>query len=116
MTPETIQAIRDSIAHWEQNRDVKTYADIGIGSHHCPLCKLYINNRCRQCPVYEKTTYPYCQNTPYEAIYTHVAAFDYSTTDGYLPVPVTPEWPQLCQDEIDFLTSLLPSSISHAKP
>lgn len=36
------------------------------GSYGCPLCREYINDGCRGCPVYKKTGLDACEETPYD--------------------------------------------------
>ena len=116
MNPETLQALKDSIAHWERMRDGGrlTYGETPMGSE-CALCDRFVRNAgydsgcfgasCtrsdgEQCPVLAKTGEPYCRNSPWAT--AKVAFFNLSDH----------AWRLAAQDEIDFLKSLLPEGES----
>ena len=82
---EVIQALKDSIKHWENLRDGKTP---NIGPNHCALCLLFNHGGCLECPIYHKTKRTTCYRTPY---YKYVA----NST------------PENAQKEIDFLKDIL---------
>lgn len=101
MSPETITALRGSIAKWEGI--VAGTASDG-GTDNCSLCQLFHSDFfsedeldegerecCLGCPVFNVTGKRGCQGTPYD---------DYSDK-GTL---------ENAQAELDFLKSLLPGS------
>lgn len=55
-----MNALEDSIAHWERNAAAKT---IKMGTDHCALCHVYYNNG----PVNARTGQMYCVGSPYSA-------------------------------------------------
>jgi len=70
---EKIQALKESIKHWEENAEDPKNAT--TGSAFCACCQLvgYGSGgkvvRCELgCPIYEKTGEKYCENTPYANI------------------------------------------------
>ena len=77
MDHETAIALEQSITHWEEI--VKSPVGANIGPESCALCLkfnslAFIHLRteedqkpCVGCPVYEKTGYSFCTDTPYEA-------------------------------------------------
>ena len=86
---ETIQALKDSIKHWENLRDGK---EKRLGAAYCALCGLFQRAHptlaCEYCPVKKKTGESMCRNTPYP---------------GY-EINRTPE---NAQKEVDFLKDIL---------
>ena len=46
------EALEGSIQKWQDIVDGKA---IDLGGHNCPLCKLYADNYCKDCPVYPHT-------------------------------------------------------------
>lgn len=63
MTP-----LQQSIAKWQSIVD-GTGSDDGI--RDCALCAIYVNNKCRGCPVFEKTKHIRCGLTPYDTWYNY---------------------------------------------
>ena len=109
MDDKTLTALKGSIAKWDAIAD-GTGADRGIDN--CPLCALFYNHNCDGCPVYEKTEYEDCQNSPYEQ-WQH----DYRSECGIYPTgagggayATTDSLKALARKEADFLRSLLPES------
>lgn len=71
MDDKTLLALRASIEAWK----LKAVTDdpyVRIGSSTCPLCQLFNNgeqsseDRCRGCPVWEKTGKTGCKGSPYD--------------------------------------------------
>ena len=109
MNPETLKALQESIAHHERLRD--GVQGERTGPEGCSLCNLFNTEEmsqlqcCIGCPVYERTGKRFCEETPY---YKQTDLF--SRFDG---AAVTrkrhgQKWIDVCQEEIDFLKSLLP--------
>jgi hypothetical protein len=63
MNARTLKALHGSIIKW-----AKIVAGTGVnhGSTNCPLCKLFLDNDCKGCPVFIKTGLNSCIDTPYE--------------------------------------------------
>lgn len=94
MKPEVLEALEDSIAHWERMRD-------GTAAEHeipnvvsCALCVLFFYNDCDGCPVKEKTKHILCRRTPYR--------------NASMCKSDDPKWHELHDAEVQFLRSLLP--------
>lgn len=71
MTPETLAALKASIAKWKRNAVAKTPEEYLIGAANCPLCVLFKNSECLGgwcigCPVFEATGNILCDSTPYD--------------------------------------------------
>jgi len=65
MKPETLKALRESIAKWEKNSRIRNIENAKIGPDSCALCSLfYTYHRCRGCPVREETGFFQCEHTP----------------------------------------------------
>lgn len=96
MTEKALQALKESIEHWEKNVNDPDNATLGL--KHCSLCVTFFYHktqveRCIGCPVHEKTGKPYCANTPY------TVAAELEGRDGFV---------EAAQEELDYLKSLLP--------
>ena len=65
MNNETLKALKGSIAKWQCIVDGVI---VNEGIDNCPLCQLFFDpfiDCCSGCPVFEKTNYFICLNTPY---------------------------------------------------
>lgn len=106
MTPETIKAIKESIAKW----DIICHGMIAErGKLTCPLCEMYITNeRCTDCPITMHTKYPWCHLTPYKDFYDE---FRYSPSRRNRFIVNAVNVPAACdaaEAEVEFMISLLP--------
>jgi hypothetical protein len=94
---KTRKAIRESIKHWEENKERNTYdlmySEISCDS--CELCALFTQDECQGCPVRLKTGLRGCGGSPWASCQS--AWFNDNQSD----------WQSACQAEIDFLRSLL---------
>lgn len=107
MKPETLAALRASIAHHESNLNAETPDQAQLGAKHCPLCAMFCGknagNPCAGCPVAgDDMLHEYCEGTPYDAAY--FALCDWNLGEGTREAFLAAE-----QEEIAFLKSLLPS-------
>lgn len=72
MSPDTKQALTQSISHWRQNMMEWNIEDVSIASGACALCNLFRDEKSRivrceaGCPVFLKTGYPACEDSPYD--------------------------------------------------
>lgn len=70
---DNLGAMNASIAKWQaivnwHALDADNPRPDGVGWVSCALCQLYLHGAaCADCPVYDHTGYPYCQQTPFEA-------------------------------------------------
>ena len=94
----TLNALNESIAHWQR------YAD-GLGegegepvTTNCSLCGLFYMNDCVGCPVRNSTGRINCRLTPYGD------AYDAYTRFG----PQSQKFIEAAKIELEFLKSLLP--------
>jgi hypothetical protein len=73
MNTETLEALKQSIKHWERLYKGETSTDENTGTSHCPLCKLFSNRKkdgppCSlKCPIKKKTKRSYCEGSPYQS-------------------------------------------------
>jgi hypothetical protein len=65
MTPKTLKALRESIAHWDRLAAGKERKGEKPNSQHCALCALFHSDGCDGCPVRKRTGVPYCIKTPF---------------------------------------------------
>lgn len=101
MDRETYDALTASVAKWRNN--AAGPADEGtIGAKNCPLCKLFIADDCRGCPVFEVTGKEQCYETPY----VDAGLAYYDCRFNGLPES---EWRKAAQAEADFLAALVPA-------
>jgi len=112
MEPKTLQALQESIKHWERVVADPLHEETGV--HHCALCKLFypnnqespmeafLNDPCKGCPIKEKTGAPFCEGTPYDRV-AHLGLHEKEGTD---------EYKEAAQEELDFLRSLLPVEVN----
>lgn len=103
MKPETLKALRESIAHWRRMRDTVDWDETPRGCD-CPLCERFCANEphCElageKCPVYEKTGKGGCFATPWAE-----ANSAYSQRLAY-----PEDWKYAADKMIKFLESLVP--------
>jgi len=67
MPQETLTALQASIARWQANAVAKTPYDVRLGIEACPLCALFFDGACKDCPVMAKTGRRGCAGSPYGA-------------------------------------------------
>jgi hypothetical protein len=91
---KTIQAIDGSIAKWE---GIYTGRIPDIGHANCPLCRLFIEDKCKDCPVTHYVSAIMCEKTPYISWYLE------GPLDGYAK---TKKDKDLAFDEIRFLKTI----------
>lgn len=92
MDPKTLEALHGSIAKWEA---IVAGTGKDHGCENCPLCILFDEPDCGDCPVKQRTGRPFCEGSPY-AVY-----------GAYGTAGKTKE---NAQAELDFLRSLLPTT------
>lgn len=105
MNPETLTALKESIAHWKRMRDNPDCGETP-GWTDCAFCSLFAHGPekkkwCEDCPIREATDLPACGGTPYckaESAFRRLQ-------DG---VGTLQDWQEAAQAEIDFLEGLLP--------
>ena len=99
MDKETREALEASIKHWEENAAVDHLKDVKLGEENCALCRLFIRDSCKGCPIFENdTNQQYCIGTPYYAAH--------SARRGEPPSLGT--FRMAAQEMVDFLKSLRP--------
>jgi len=108
MDAETLEALKGSI---KKHENILAGTGRDKGPQNCPLCKMFWEcGECIGCPVFEKTREECCENTPYSYWQEHIAdehEIDYIDGDTVY----CPECERLVKLEIEFLKSLLPTSM-----
>lgn len=100
MDPKTLTALKASIAKWERNVEAETPDKVLLGASECALCKLFIYNLCKDCPVRARSGSHFCRQTPF--VKTINSFFDWNEGGS------KDSWREAAQAEVDFLKSLLP--------
>ena len=100
MNPDTLEALRESIAKWDKIAAGKERSE---GMDNCPLCEkfaLHVSRLscCRGCPV-ANAGHPACEGTPYDD-FVNVSGDGYATTKAEKDA---------AQREAAFLRFLLPT-------
>lgn len=106
-----LEAIEDSIKHWEENLKAEAPYAARITSSACACCKRSSNiykdirkregieyNSCLDCPVALYAKNAYCYGTPWRSVADAKSAWTYSNIEEYKI-----KYQKACQKEIDFL-------------
>jgi hypothetical protein len=115
MDRKTLTALLGSIKKWE---DIIAGLRIDQGGSNCALCAAFPDAECRGCPVAKKTGQDQCNGTPYDEWRLALGqGRDLKGTDLYNGVGynLTPEMKKAAEAERDFLISLLPAGVTHAR-
>lgn len=100
MDAKTLEALKASIAKWEENAAVTELSEARVYGDTCPLCKLFsydINTLdCKGCPVAVKTGKSQCNGSPWDA----ARGAKYKTLGKFRAA---------ARKEVAFLKSLLPA-------
>lgn len=110
MTPQTMTALRASIAHHESNLNAESPGDVKLGTDECALCAMFLGEfnkepaeHCVGCPVRERTKEKHCNATPYHQLANCAAFWDCNPSSANRDAFLAAE-----RAEIAFLKSLLP--------
>lgn len=106
MDARTLEALKASIQHWEQNASINDLHEADVNWHSCALCMEFNSstrpddeeNNCSGCPLSEKTGTQYCEKTPFMGAW-----------DAVHLSPDLETFKKHAQAELDFLRSLLPA-------
>ena len=96
-------ALKKSIKKWEDVKNISGYEDRGCDN--CQLCILYHDNYCKTCPVSLKVDVDNCCDTPHVAWLGHFKVIHKSL--NYYIREGCAECRKLCNDELNFLKSIL---------
>lgn len=97
MDARTLKALKGSIRKWERIVQGTGQDD---GSGNCPLCRLFIHEDCKGCPVSRASGQSSCLKTPYMEWNGLFA--------GRNGMATSIKKKHAAQRELDFLKSLLP--------
>lgn len=100
MTKRTLKALQDSIAHWQRLATGTTEDEEQPYAEDCALCGLFLelDERCKGCPVRNKTGKQFCESSPYR--YAEIAYTFHGIN--------SPQFKKAARAELKFLRSLLP--------
>lgn len=122
MKQETLEALQESIEHWEANVEAENWGNVDMSAVSCALCAMFALNRrheivCIGCPVQERVKRANCLSTPF-----HYAAMrldhwrdscdrwhvcdDGCEEEGCMEM--RDEFRNAAREEVEFLKSLLP--------
>lgn len=114
MEPKTLEALRESIAHWDRLASGNRKPGEMTGVDHCALCALFWTwdkkvdkPSCVGCPVMARTGKKFCTGSPYEAAMEVIEDLE----DNGVPDDETldhPDFKAAAMRELEFLRSLLP--------
>lgn len=100
MKKETLKALNGSIKKWV---GIKDGTAIDNGTDNCPLCRLYFDYGCYDCPVEVKMKMVCCEGTPYQKWSRHQE----DSHGMFVPFKVEClECKDLAIKELEFLRSL----------
>lgn len=63
MKKKTLKALKGSIEKW---KNILKKKEVDLGNKNCPLCKLFIKDDCKGCPVAVAVKNTGCDGTPYD--------------------------------------------------
>lgn len=117
MEARVLEALKASIEKWKKNAEAESFSDVVITASGCPLCQMFmlpasidLRDRCKGCPVFERTRVMGCGNTPYDdADEAHIqweTAIDLEEDEG----PPRAYFRECAKEELEFLISLLPDA------
>lgn len=104
MNDKMLEALKASIAKWEDNTKITHISESKIWGDTCALCE-EAGLTCSGCPVSERTGHVNCEETPWKEIPAIVG--DVKSLSAPLSA-----FHRAAQDEVDFLKSLLPEDQS----
>ncbi len=97
MEPTTLQALEESIAHWQRLSTYQHKKGEKPVVTQCALCNLFVN--CFPCPVRQRTGVDGCGMTPYGKANSLFNYTQHTQSDKFL---------KAARKELLFLVSLLP--------
>lgn len=111
MDAATRQALEESIAHWIENIEARTFSEAKIFADHCALCKMFTREReedgetvCDGCPVYEATETHNCNHRRWHACWETYKQWSANETS----IEARNNFRTAAQAMHDFLVSLRP--------
>ena len=107
MDAKTLEALKGSV---KKHEDILAGTGRDKGNENCPLCQLFWKDSCQGCPIFNKTGVKFCNYTPYDKWEQHIVnvrKMDLVNGD----IIYCPECERLVKLEIEFLKSLLPTSM-----
>lgn len=109
MDPETLEALKGSIAKWE---GIVAGTATDQGERNCPLCRQFPTMTCDGCPVKARTGRSNCLGTPYYSEWMRLEEPDVRGCGCRKckgeRVALTDVGRSAAKAELDFLKSLLP--------
>lgn len=103
----TMQALEESILHWEENLQVakeRRFGDMEWGCGSCALCDQFMAEACQGCPVMLASGFSMCRETPYYQASIQMGGYAFSNRRE-IPDDIS-DLTDAIQAELDFLKSL----------
>lgn len=109
MNPETLKALKESIAHWRRLATGKRRKGETHYGDDCSLChKFYTGDgKCSNCPVAKKTGHGDCQGSPWWKAHQAYLECGFLDTDSRYN---SESFKAAAKNELTFLVSLLPKA------
>ena len=106
MDDRTLEALRGSIEKWEA---IERGDGQDLGISNCPLCHLFVEECCQDCPVGITTGLYGCNGSPYGEFRRALtdAAGEVAVSIDEAPLDEASRLKRLARDEREFLESLL---------
>lgn len=104
MTPDNLALVKATRKHWCKVKEKVDFAN----RVSCPLCQEYNNDEldddesCEGCPIYARTGYKFCRETPFEELCHHHSREEHLGRVGNK----CSECEQIIDEEIIFLEEL----------
>lgn len=110
MDAPTLEALKKSIAHWDENAKATDPDKVSVIAEACALCDLFYEDQCHGCPVSKWTGQAECQGTPWVKAYSkHHEWKQLAGTPNKERIAVAARRFRLTAEaEAEFLRSLLP--------
>lgn len=94
-----MNALEESIKHWEENLAAERPEDVKLGSKNCALCAKYFGCLCFGCPVKKATRRSNCFGSPYHDAVG--ARYDWKNGRS-----TKEQWQEAARAELEFLKGL----------
>ena len=110
ITKKALTALKGSIKKWEK---IVKGTGVDDGINNCPLCKIFWEVGCKDCPVSEKADkFTCCEKTPY----TKWDGHHYTVHGTGFPLKIECKiCERYAKQEVKFLKSLLPKKNAKTK-
>lgn len=109
MDRATLNALKGSIKHWEDNVKAMRFEEANVGPEHCALCMEFFDLDCEGCPVRRFTGHRGCGGTPYGEAENAYYLWD-EASGAVETIRAREEFQARAREELEFLINLLPTT------